>query len=255
MAPIKFENDLKDRLESRRIEPSAASWNQLANRLDESQATGKRNYWWLAIAASVVIGVFAIYQWTEDSIEVDGETNFVKEEPAIDPTEKNNNEVNQEMFKAVTPLEAVAVEQTIDVSASSKNAVQKKPASTVAKLDIAQVLDGKYTDKDIVEDALNSEAIVVEAEIDKMQLEQFLDEARATKKNNIDKEADSLLKAAQKALLFEKTLSTESYVVDADLLLLEVEEEVEPSLRSKVYHTIKDGFKKVKTAVAQRNNK
>ena len=75
------------------------------------------------------------------------------------------------------------------------------------------------------------------------------------RKNNIDKEADYLLKAAQKELLLEKTLSTESYIVDADLLLLEVEEEIEPSLKTKVYHTIKDGFKKVKTAVVQRNNK
>ena len=56
-------------------------------------------------------------------------------------------------------------------------------------------------------------------------------------------------------MLLEKTLSTESYIVDADLLLLEVEEEVEPSLKTKVYHAIKDGFKKVKTAVVQRNNK
>ncbi len=60
MAPIKFEEHIKDKLEKRRIEPSDKAWSKLSEKLDEHE--GKSNnkmFWWLGIAASLV-GVFLI---------------------------------------------------------------------------------------------------------------------------------------------------------------------------------------------------
>ena len=54
MAPIKFEEQLKEKLEKRTIQPSPEAWKKLSVRLDD-QGNNKnhRGYWWLGIAASI----------------------------------------------------------------------------------------------------------------------------------------------------------------------------------------------------------
>jgi thymidylate kinase len=85
-------------------------------------------------------------------------------------------------------------------------------------------------------------------------INEVLEDSKKNESNRLETEADSLLKAAQKALFMDKAMNKNTTVVNADELLKEVENEVEPSLKSKVYEVFKDGFKKVKTAVVQRNN-
>jgi len=55
MAPIKFEDKLKDKLESRSLQPSEDAWNTLANKLDkEEEKNNNTRFWWLGIAASII---------------------------------------------------------------------------------------------------------------------------------------------------------------------------------------------------------
>src|SRR5690606_31570796 len=63
---------------------------------------------------------------------------------------------------------------------------------------------------------------------------------------------DSLLKKAQQSLAVKSIKNT--YNIDAQALLEDVEEDIESSFRDKVFETIKTGYKKVKTAVVQRND-
>ena len=42
MAPIKFEEQLKDKLEKRTMSPSAESWAKLSDRLDAEDQKNKR---------------------------------------------------------------------------------------------------------------------------------------------------------------------------------------------------------------------
>ena len=51
MAPIKFEEDIRDKLAERRIEPSLGSWDKLSAQLDQD-SKGRPKFWWLAVAAS-----------------------------------------------------------------------------------------------------------------------------------------------------------------------------------------------------------
>ena len=69
-----------------------------------------------------------------------------------------------------------------------------------------------------------------------------------------DAAIDALLLQAQKEIRFEKLYNKTIGVVDANLLLEEVENDLDQSFRSKVFEAIKASYGTVKTAVAQRNN-
>ena len=56
MAPIKFEEQLKDKLEKRTLSPSAEGWSKLSERLDTDEKKSKNPlFWWLSIAAGLII--------------------------------------------------------------------------------------------------------------------------------------------------------------------------------------------------------
>ncbi|MBT8296363.1 MAG: hypothetical protein KJO51_08095, partial [Gramella sp.] len=58
MAPIKFEEHIKDKLEQREIQPSAGSWDTLSSRLNASEKRSG-NKWWLPAAAAVAVIIIA----------------------------------------------------------------------------------------------------------------------------------------------------------------------------------------------------
>ena len=91
------------------------------------------------------------------------------------------------------------------------------------------------------QDAINT---VVEA-MQKLQGEQ---------KSAIDSELDALLSEAQQEIAMEKLYKEALRTVDADALLKGVEQDLDISFRDKVFKALKDSYKTVKTAVAERNN-
>jgi len=66
-------------------------------------------------------------------------------------------------------------------------------------------------------------------------------------------EVDSLLRKAQNELVTDKIFNREGQV-DAMALLNEVEGELDKSFREQIFESLKTGFLKVRTAVADRNN-
>ena len=56
MAPIKFEENIKDKLEKRTLSPSSEGWSKLSERLDaEDNKSKKPLFWWISIAAGILI--------------------------------------------------------------------------------------------------------------------------------------------------------------------------------------------------------
>ncbi len=68
-----------------------------------------------------------------------------------------------------------------------------------------------------------------------------------------DSEVDSLLLIAQQDILRQRIFNGDK-TVDAMALLTEVEDELDQSFRDQIFQSLKTGFLKVKTAVADRNN-
>ena len=97
----------------------------------------------------------------------------------------------------------------------------------------------------ISEDIINTKVTEVLKQV--TQLESLAD-AKVT-----DAEVDSLLWAAQRDILTQKLLSPDGKV-DPMALLTEVEDELDESFRDQIFEALKQGYLKVRTAVADRNN-
>ena len=55
MAPIKFEEHIREKLDSREISPSAGSWDKLSEQLDKKESSGKNNKWWISSIAAIFV--------------------------------------------------------------------------------------------------------------------------------------------------------------------------------------------------------
>ncbi|MDO1499629.1 hypothetical protein Q2T40_05710 [Winogradskyella maritima] len=85
MAPIKFEENMKETLEKRTMSPSPELWSKLADRLDEDEKKNRKPvYWWLGIAASVAVLIMLSIGFfnsnTEEIIDVLVEEEVPKQE-------------------------------------------------------------------------------------------------------------------------------------------------------------------------------
>ena len=125
MAPIKFEENIKDKLEKRTINPSDKSWEKLLFKLDEQEGKSKNKViWWIAFAASLV-GVFLATTIFFDK----GENNLVS--PTV--VESPINDIKKQK-QALPPKEVV-----VENEESSLNEINKLQKKSKIKLDKKQL--------------------------------------------------------------------------------------------------------------------
>jgi hypothetical protein len=250
MAPIKFEDQMKDKLEQRRIQPSADAWNKLSSKLDEVHNKKERSFLWLGIAAST-IGVLLVFNFLFSKQESTNEPTVVDTE--VIPSSEPNNEV-VEFSEDVKSIEMES-NDTNDRMVNSNTIVEEvQPAIESSKLveensyKVVNQLDEVINNSDEANSALSFEAQKVQEVVDKILALQETD------KTSVDSEVDSLLNAAQQEIKLNKLYEQVMQTVDANVLLHDVENDLDVSFRDKVFKALKSGYKSVKTAVAERNN-
>jgi len=262
MAPIKFEENIKDKLEHRSLSPSPEAWSKLSERLDAEDKKSKFPFfWWLSIAAGLVLLVaVSIEYFGSDNDESVMPTLVQEKEEELKitpkPTIKNVESiqlVNQEDLKKVENSEAHKTEQInkpqiIDY----KKVTQKAPKSKAQVAEASKVnITKSETENEI---STNEKLIINNDELLKTTVVDALNTLK-TKNNTVtDREVDSLLKLASKELFKDKLKKETSKTVDANALLNSVQDEMGQSFRSKVFDALKDSYETVKTAVAERNN-
>lgn len=269
MAPIKFEEAIKEKLEKRRLEPSERSWESLSQRLDKEKGNIKpKGYWWLGIAASIVVMVSIILfdntsetdsnlpsivesvknsnddELYEDEVIIDG-VNSVETEGST----KSDIVLNTEEFKGKVQIqtnknETILIKDQRDQSQALANnsKIDEKLAKVGEQFNPVDNSDSNTFSKADLNGNDLEEAI---SEVKKLQLSQ-------TKVS--ESEIDSLLKWAQNELFKDKIDDSKIYSVDADKLLIEVESDIEQSFRGRVFETLKNSYITIKTSVAERNN-
>ena len=258
MAPIKFEEQLKDKLEKRSLQPSADAWGKLSERLDaEDKISHKPWLGWLSVAAGIIILITVLVKFfganaveeispqlvEEDAIEVLDENQL----PIKENTKMINVAIEDETIINETKASKAKKEPTLT---NYKSAIKKSEAPKLATHystnalevnEVATIIDDKTT-------------VINDPEINKEAVAQTLNSLNAETATATDREVDSLLKLANKELLRDNLIKNSSKAVDAQSLLEDVEDEMGQSFRTKVYEALKDGYKTVKTAVAERNN-
>ena len=258
MAPIKFEEQIKDKLEQRTVQPSANAWSKLSQRLDDDkQRNGLPWGWWFGIAASIAVLIALSINYFNSVEAPQVEQIIVKENTSENkPSESNNNlepDTKVEIVEATSNISGM--EQTKAYTEKETPKPSDKTIVDYAKTDIAKTESAvEKTDENEVLKTKNNE--LSETPLEQKFKNVVAELQKIKEKNNTvtDHQIDSLLKVASKELLRDKIFEEGSNVVDADALLQDVEDDLGQSFRTRVYEALKEGFNTVKTAVADRNN-
>lgn len=257
MAPIKFEEHMREKFEERKIQPSANAWEKISGALENSPKEKNKSYMWYAIAASVIgLLIASLFFFmgqndgdldsnkivNQDKSEIN--TTLEKEQPSIiKATEKQENVLAETNTSSEEKLEATGLEVL-------KNKKATKNSSSVNELAFTNAVQDKEAIKTKADLLLNDQALI------DTKINELIAQVDALELNNTaitDAEINALLLKAQNEIL-EQRIFKNSNNVDAMALLNEAENELDESFRDQLFNTLKNGFFKVRTAVADRNN-
>ncbi|MGS2727662.1 hypothetical protein ACU8DI_13715 [Psychroserpens sp. BH13MA-6] len=273
MAPIKFDENIKQKLEKRTLQPSADAWVKLEDQLESrDKRKSKGLFLYVGIAASLV-GVLLVttlfFKSPESSnispviVETEMKTD-VKKEPVmksqqdklatelsenIDDDIKTNEDV-LEMDTSVTPRKEESELLVASQNVPKVNVIEADPKISIHNSEntvaaITHTPNTPQKEKVLATMSLE-EAKVIEVVQEIKRLE--LLEGTVS-----DSEIEALLKQAEKEILRERIYSETTRTVDARALLEDVEYDLEQSFRTRVFESLKSSYRTVKTAVAERN--
>ena len=261
MAPIKFDDHIREQLQEREIQPSDLAWKKLNKELNQSSKKTTKISWY-AIAASfigLIVVASLLFKNQSNSILntnkiVETDTNKIKNEIQKEPLFKTKNN------KLVTTTETQSEEEKISevtVVSENKNTISINKTQN-EKPEISFVnSENKVIDKPNQEPVVVSKNEINTSESDFIDLKvaEIVAEVAAIKKSNkeiSEDEINVLLEKAQLEIQSQKIIANKK--VDATALLNTVEEELEANFRDKVFDALGEQFEKVRTAVIDRNN-
>jgi len=260
MAPIKFEKDIKEKLEQRKLQPNTNVWDNLEKRLEaEDHEKSNSRFWWIGIAASFV-GILIITNMLFNRGGVVEVASVIVDIEAVEDTESNKGlpvftkdvekvvvETAEPEIKTLVKRNSIKKENELKFQIQQKSIIQDAVKDAVAQTE----LEPKKEDKDLV--GINKEKLSFED----LKIQEVVAQVEALKSINhtvSDKEINALLDQAQHEISLHKLYNETTKKVDANALLEEVESDLEQSFRDKAFKAIQSGYKYVKTAVADRNN-
>ena len=253
METDKFEQHIRTKLNEREITPSKEAWSKISEQLDVNTPSRKSGYFWMGIAASVLVllGTVLVFLNSDvDELNIEIEVVKVPSEKVLNKinteTQRNIKEDDNEMIvsksNAKSPIEVVTSDEVVLSTREEKEFIILK--NDVAASDALNKEINDSVGSIVLSEAVLDEKIAeVLAQVDAMELNA----------NITDAEVDSLLQNAQQDIIREN-LFNQNHSVNAMALLTQVEEELDQSFRDQIFESLKTGFLKVRTAVADRNN-
>ncbi|CAL67741.1 hypothetical protein [Christiangramia forsetii] len=253
MAPIKFEEHIKEKLDQREIQPSAGSWKKLNAQLDNSnKGSGKK--WWLSAVAAVAVLLIASVLFVNQQNQIST--------PIVETPSENYDKSDNVQFEQ--PVELASEESKEDVESAIQLPAETPAEERTSKDQVSENNGGENLASNTLEDKKSIEPIGMKPSILKTQnniqvseeLEGILAKVSEMEKVNgkvSDAEVDALLAEAAAEISKEQNLYIEN-TISAEALLADVEYEVDQSFRKEVFDFLKEEFLKAKTAVATRND-
>lgn len=252
MESNKVEEDIKEKLESRKIQPSKLAWNKLSKELDEQdQNKSNKSYWWLGIAASIIGVLFVVSQFWSNQ-------NNVETLPILVDTPQVLYQ--DSIAKIVTSDDAKVKEGVFESKKLNTTNIteQLKPKKTNRINTAIADVGTEKAFKQFNNVTLKPTKVIKEKlSFKEEQIQDVVAEVQSIKNENkivTDADIDAMLKQAQKEIRLNTLINTNTGLVDADALLKDVESDLDESFRRKVFEAIKSSYNSVKTSVAQRNN-
>lgn len=257
MAPINIEDHIREKMQERELQPSEGAWQRLEEKLGEEKRSGMNRTAWFAIAASF-IGILILASVFVNSGN-DGNKNLVVEDsseiispeiietlpqPIVEKEELAVEEINSEAIEKRSPIQSEIEQPAPQIATINTPVIEKKEPVAVSDLEVKS------------RDALKNAALIDQDTFIKNKVDEVV--AQVQNKVNANEtvsaeEIDALLNQAQREISKRRILNSQSKKVDAAALLLDVEFELERGFRDRVFDMLGDGYKKIRTAVAERN--
>lgn len=237
MEPNKLENQIREKISAREINPSASSWDRLDAMLSIAEnKKPKRNFKWLFIAAGIVgfvfVGWFLLNQ--NDTTSEINNTNAVVESNTDAVNAIKEKEVEKPIFHTKESIPSIKNQKAIKNTAIA--------AVATSKTALAKIKKGQ----DKATPSVKSETVDPEsiAEV----VPQKTEEKRKETVNS------SALLAASDLNASEKTNQNKSKLkINANALLSQVDGEIELTFRQKTIKTISKKFESAREAIVSRN--
>ncbi|PIA81131.1 hypothetical protein BFR04_15655 [Gaetbulibacter sp. 4G1] len=254
MAPIKFEENIKEKLDKRTIKPSADAWDRLSKRLESrEEKRSNKTFWWLGIAASI-IGVLLVGSQFFKSKPIDQITPKIVVTPEVVKQDDNTKIVTENIEELKRAKEETKFNEEKKTSQIKNEAIIIQQNLIKENIAIAKEKDTpKLKNKPLQ----SEEKIANNLTFEDQKVKDLVAQIKKLKDSNLvvnDQVIDALLAEAQKEITLEQLYNDSTGIVDANLLLQDVEEELDQSFRNKVLEALKSSYNSVKTAVAQRND-
>jgi len=281
MVPIKFEENIREKLQERELQPSKEAWNKLSDRLEKEPHKKNNRRLWMTVAAGFV-GVLLVVSFLLDSknntnidqiVVEDNITPQVEEKITIDSN-------NEESIVENTTGSMAEVETKREENFSENENIRKNNSTEIVvntRNDMNTLIEKDGTYHEEIQTPVEDEVIhysvafntkdekTVEEEPVKTENDLFIDikvkevitaiEQIKKDKNMITADdIDALLNKAQRDISDNRILNSNDRKVDATALLIDVENELERSFRDRVFEALGNGFNKIRTAVVERNN-
>lgn len=245
MGRNKFEKQLKEQLQGREIKPSKAAWDRISQQLEVSEKAKPIPFRWYGIAAGFIgiLFVSVLYFTREEptSLPETEITNFKMDAVPL----HTNPEMNQEEKPKENPVVVeTKVQEEKSIPNTSKGNANKRMEDALASS------KAEETKMEKVAVRLNTSEALIDTKITEVVAQvELLEKENSTV---TDAEIDSLLRGAQQQIVKDEIFKSDKSV-DAMALLADVEDELDRSFRDQIFDALKDGFLKVRTAVADRN--
>lgn len=242
MEPNNIENQIREKLNSREIQPSEMSWDRLDAMLSvaEEKKT-KRSFGWLYIAASILVflsvGLFFINQ----KEEVSGTDNQIVTKEVENNKEQNDSVITKQNF---TNEIANQQEEQVAVSIDNKPLTINKKSSESFNQNNQKTGVNPIINK---EKEIEYQATEVIAQKD---MPRIISQEKIEMPKKVAVNVDDLLASVEKT---SKKEANAKVKVNANSLLSQVDGELEQTFRQKVINRIGKNYQEVKVALANRN--
>ncbi|WP_293870759.1 hypothetical protein [Flavobacterium sp.] len=244
MEPNKLENQIKEKLNSREIQPSGQAWDRLDAMLSvaEEKKT-RRPFGWLYIAASITVLLTAgIFFFSQKNTVIQPENNVVETEVKKDSMVKVPNS------KFQTPK----YEENQAVVSNQLTTNNRQPTTTNQRVSIS---NQKSSNQNQV---INHEKEIEYQNSSDVALKE-LPRVISTTPKEVQKKTtyinvDALLASAENIGKTQTTAKSDKINVDANTLLSHADGEVEMTFREKAINRLTKNYKELKVALANRNN-
>jgi hypothetical protein len=247
MEPNKLEQDIKQKMEQRTIQPTEMAWDRLDAMLTVAEKK-KPNRTWMYMAASflalLLVGTLFLNREKESGtnttntnsiVTIEKQPDVLKEE--VTPTEVSTPVIEQEAVATTTNAPAKTIRNNAKVNINHKTDSNQNTAVATHINTVNENITVITKEPAVIVSNTTVKKITVDAN----SLLASVDRTSVTKP------------ATNNPVAINPAVKQASVKVNANSLLSSVEGELDDSFRSRVLQTVSKNYNKVKTSVATRN--